>query len=225
MGDWAIGLVGWVLLVAGVGKLTGWRDFRSGLKRGGLLSGPLALVVAVLLPPAECAAGLAVLLMPHPRALIVAGALLTAFAMYQAELMQRGDISDCHCYGRLRQVPPGPAMIVANALFGFLAFAGAVGALTPDHLKTRLLGGALLAVLYLLVAGRTRPREGFSGFPYAELRYAEHRLAGEDDATARAALGKDMGLGVQATYLLIPRHKAWWIVLRARIRGTAAPIG
>ena len=225
MGDWAIGLVGWILVAAGVGKLTGWRDFRSGLARGGLLPEPLALVVAVLLPPAECAAGALALLAPHARALIVAGALLTAFAVYQAELMQRGDTSDCHCYGRLRQVRPGPAMILTNALLAFLAFAGALGALGPEHLRTRLLGGALLAVLYLLVAGRSRPREGYSGFPYAELRYVEQRLAGVNDASARAALAKDMGLGVQATYLLIPRYKAWWIVLRARVRGTAAPIG
>lgn len=225
MGDWVLGLVGWILVVAGVGKLTGWREFRKGLQDGGLLRGPLALVVAVLLPPAECAAGVVVLLAPHPRPLMVAGALLTAFAVYQAELMQRGNTSDCHCYGRLRQVPPGPAMIVANALLAFAAFAAALGALDPQHLRTRLVAGAVLAALYLLLAGRSRPREGYSGFPYAELRYAEQRLAGADDATARAALAKDMGLGFGATYLLIPRHKAWWIVLRARIRGTAAPIG
>jgi hypothetical protein len=224
-GALAAGVVGWVLVAAGAGKLTGWAEFRRGLEAGRLLPGPLAAAVAVVLPPAELAAGGLVLLAPQPRALAAAGLLLTAFAVYQAELRQRGGDADCHCYGRLRHVPPGPAAIVANACMGFFAFALAAGALSPGSVVLRLGGGAALAAAYLLALGRSHPRVGFTGFPYAELRYVEHRLAGESDAAARQAVAREFGVGVHATYLMLPRYKTWWLVLRARLRGTAAPIG
>jgi hypothetical protein len=223
-GALATGMLGWTLVASGAGKLSAWGDFRSGLAKGGIVPRWLVLPIAGVVPPAECAAGVVVLVAPSPRPLAVAAVLYLLFALYQSELLQRGSPADCHCYGRLRHVPPGPGVAVANALLSFAGFALALGALSTGSLLPRLLWGAAAAAAYLLLAGRSRPRAMFSGYPYAELRYVERRLAGDSDLAAREAVAKEFNLGVHVTYLLVPRRKAWWLVVRARWRGTAAPI-
>lgn len=223
-GALATGLGGWCLVASGAGKLTAWSDFQGGLVAGGIVPKRLAPALSAVVPPLEVAVGLAVLALPRPHVLEAAGLLFLLFAIYQGELLARGSPADCHCYGRLRHVPPGPALAVANALLAFAAFALALGAAGTGPLLPRLLWGAVAAALYLILAGRSQPRTGLSGYPYAEVRYVERRLAGDPDRVAREFVANEMGLRLQFTYLLVPRHKALWLVLRARLRGSAASI-
>jgi hypothetical protein len=216
------GLIGWTLLASGGGKASDWGVFRRALEQGGVVPRWAAVPLAAAVAVAEIAAGGWVLLRPVPRALQLAGLLYVLFAMYQAELVRRGQPNDCHCYGRLRRVPPGPGVALANALLSFLAFGASFGAWGVGTLLGRLLWGAAAAAVYLLLAGRAQPRTGLRGYPYAELRYVERRLAGAGDREAREALARDLGVRAPVTYLMIPRHKAWWLVLRARWRGSAA---
>ena len=221
----AAGLLGWTLLASGGGKASDWAAFRQGLQQGGVVPRALVPAVAAAVPPLELLGGAWVLVHPGHVALRLCGALFLLFAMYQAEQLRQGPgAADCHCYGRLRRVPPGPGVALANALLAFLAFGASFGAWGTGSLFGRLIWGAAATAAYLLVAGRSQPRQGLRGYPYAEVRYLERRLAGETDQAARQALARDLGVRPHVTYLMIPRHRAWWLVLRARWRGSAASI-
>lgn len=210
------GAAGWLLLAAGAGKASDWPAFRRGLAEGRLLPEWAVPVVAAIIPPLELLAGLGTLAAPGPRTLIPAGVLFGLFAAYQAELLQRGNAADCNCYGRLRQIKPGPTSILGSVVLATVAIALGEGAGSAGGLGLRLVAGALLAGAYLIAAGRGRASGHWSGFPYAEVHYLRHRLAGEPDAAARAAVALEFGLGVGATYMLVPRTKAWWLVAEAR---------
>lgn len=221
----ASGLLGWTLVASGGGKTSDWGAFRRGLQQGGVVPRVLVPGVAAVVPPLEILSGVWILGHPGVTALRLGGALFLLFAMYQAELLRRGPgAADCHCYGRLRHVPPGPGVSLANALLAFLAFGASYGAWGTGSLPGRLAWGAVATALYLLAAGRSQPHQGLRGYPYAEVRYVERRLAGDSDRAAREALGRDLGLRPEVTYLMIPRWRAWWLVLRARWRGSAASI-
>ncbi len=209
------GALGWLLVASAVGKATAASQFREGLERGQLIPARLVRPLALLLPPLELGCGLAVLVHPGAAALTVDGGLFGVFAAYQAEVLQRGGDADCHCYGRLRSVTPGPAAVLGSAL---LSTAGLAAAFTPPAGLTwvRLLAGAVLAVAYLGVLGRAAPRVGMSGYPYAEVCYLEARRAGQPDAQARAAVAAAFGLDLPSSYLLVPRTRAWRLGLQAR---------
>lgn len=211
------GAAGWLLLAAGGGKASDLAAWRRGLGEGGIVPPWALAVVAVLVPPLEVVVGAGALVAPGRWTLLPAGVLFALFAAYQAEEVQRGRPADCNCYGRLRRVEPGPPAILANALLAAAAVAVAEGG-DAGTLPVRLLGGAALAAAYLLCVGRSRPASGWSGFPYAEVAYVRHRLAGTPEAEARAAVAQEFGLGVGATYLLVPRHRAWRLVAAARWR-------
>lgn len=210
------GAAGWLLLAAGAGKASDWPAFRRGLTEGRLLPPWAIPPIAAVVPPLELLAGLGALVAPGPRTLIPAGVLFGLFAAYQAEVLQRGNTADCNCYGRLRHVAPGPGSILGSVVLATVAIAVGEGAGTAGGLPLRVIGGALLAGAYLLTFGRGRSAGHFSGFPYAEVHYVRHRLAGEPDMVARAAVAQEFGLGVGATYMLVPRAKAWWLVTEAR---------
>ena len=209
------GALGWLLLASAVGKATDANDFREGLERGRLVPQRLVAPLAVALPTLELACGLAVLFHPASADLACAGALYGVFAAYQAEVLQRGGDADCRCYGRLRSVAPGPAAVLGNALLSTAAVALAVHP-AAGHAGVRLLVGAAAAVAYLGVLGRAAPPAGMSGYPYAEVCYLEARRAGRPDAQAREAVAAAFGLDVSASYLLVPRARAWRLGLRAR---------
>jgi hypothetical protein len=221
----AAGLLGWTLLASGGGKAGDWAAFRGGLQQGGIVPRALVPAVGAVVPPLELLAGAWVLIHPGPAALRVCGVLFLLFAMYQGEMLRHGPgAADCHCYGRLRQVRPGPGASLANAALAFSAFGASFGAWGTGSLAGRLLWGAVATALYLLAAGRSQPKQRIGGYPYAEVRYVERRLAGERDQAAREALARDLGVRPHITYLMIPRYRAWWLVLRARWRGSAASI-
>ncbi len=217
------GSLGWLLVASAAGKATAAGPFREGLERGRLVPAALVRPLALLLPLLEGGCGLAVLAHPAPVPLAAAGCLYGMFAAYQAEVLQRGGDADCHCYGRLRAVVPGPAAVLGNAL---LATAGLAAAFAPaaGPLWARLLLGAVLAAAYLWLLGRSAPRTGMSGYPYAEVCYLEARRAGQADAQAREAVAAAFGLDPPASYLLVPRTRAWRLAWRARWSRSRRPV-
>jgi len=210
------GTAGWLLLAAGVGKVSDWSSFRRSLGDGRIVPERVQPVLAAVVPPLEIAFGLGSLVVPDRWTLIPAGILFGAFAAYQAEVLRRGNTAECGCYGRIRNVQSGPWTIVAYAVLAAAAIAsGVVGRWEPVLLRTE--GGAALAAAALLALGARRS-ERRSGFPYAEVYYMSQRLAGEPDGPARQALAREFGLGVAATYKLVPRSRALWLVLTARFK-------
>lgn len=210
------GTAGWLLLAAGTGKVSDWPSFRRSLANGRIIPEPVQPLLAGAVPPLEIAFGLGGLVMPGVLTLLPAGVLFCAFAAYQAEVLRRGNAADCGCYGRIRNVQAGPWTIVGYAVVATAAIASGVGGgWNPVLLRT--LGGALLAAAALVAFG-ARSSEQRSGFPYAEVYYMSQRRAGESDGPAREALAREFGLGVAATYKLVPRSRAFWLVLSERFK-------
>jgi hypothetical protein len=212
-GAWAAGLVGWLLVLSGLGKLTLWQEFREALQRSAVLPPAVAAPAGLVAPFVELAVGAAVLVRPVAADLGAAAVLYALFAAYQGALWRRGGQEGCRCYGRLRQVREGGPAAVGNAALAALALAAAwrPGA----ALGWRLAGGFALAVVYLWAMGRQaspRPR-----FVFAEVRYLEERAAGKSDREARAAVAAEFGVSVEASYLLIPRVRAHVLLWRRRL--------
>ncbi len=209
------GTAGWLLLTAGVGKVSDWPAFRRSLGEGYILPAQVQALLAAVVPPLEIVLGAGALMLPGPGTLIPAGLLCAAFVAYQTLVLRRGSGADCGCYGRIRRVRYGPWSIAAYTAVGAGAItSGILGG--PGPVLWRTVGGAALAAVILLLLG-ARATEGRSGFPYAEVFYLRRRTAGDSDAAARAAVAEEFGFsGVGPTYKLVPRGRALWLVLAAR---------
>lgn len=209
------GTAGWLLLAAGAGKLTSdRRAFRNTLAAGDILPAWIRPALTAGVAPAELIVGIAVLTVPAAYDLIPAGLLFGAFAAFQVLLLARRLPTDCGCYGRIRLIRYGPWTVAAYGLLAMGSFAAAItGGAEP--LLLRLVGGAALAVAVLGVLG-ARWTERRARFPYAEVLYVRRRLAGDSDAVARQAVASDFGFHVRATYRLVPRDRAMWLMFQAR---------
>ncbi len=214
-----LGLLGWLLLLAGFGKLTLWPQFRASLAVG-ILGRPLARVLGWTVPWVEAVTGIALLARPQPWAAAVALPLFWAFAAYQLLALRRGAPSECHCYGRLRpRLRSGPPAILGNVLLGLLAALEVGGswplARGPWHPTLRLAGGALLAVVYLVAQGAGG--EGPTHFPVAEMRYLLERERGLGDRQVRLLLAQEFGVSPHAVNLMLPRARTAWLLWRRRV--------
>ncbi len=114
MSTWAGALVGLVLLVAGVAKLTsrGWPA------QADALGAPAWATRAV--PVLEIAIGAA--MVAHVRyAAIAAIALLGAFTVFLVAALRRGVKAPCACFGSLRTRPLTPWSVARNVVLIALA--------------------------------------------------------------------------------------------------------
>lgn len=209
----AAGLVGWLLMLSGAGKLTLWAEFRQALEASAVLPPWAARAAGWGAPWAEAGFGIAVLVRPAAWSLMPAAALFLLFAAYQVATLRAGKPADCHCYGKLRQVRSGRPAALGNGLMAAVALAGSWSG--ADHPVLRAGGGLVLAVAYLWLMGmQAEPR---SRFVFAEVRYLQERAAGQGDKAARLVVAQEFGLSPQASYLLLPRSRAAVILVRKRL--------
>jgi len=144
-------LLALVLLVAGAAKLADREGSRSAVLAFGvpeLLAGP----VVALLPLAELAAGVLLVVSATARAAaVLAAVLLLGFCAGIARSMIRGEAPECHCFGQLHSSPAGPKTLARNALLAAVAgvvIAGGAGTSATSWVA-RLTGTGVTA----LVAG------------------------------------------------------------------------
>jgi peroxiredoxin len=105
-----------VFAAAAAGKLADQRGARRALADFGMPDRSLASL-AVLLPLAELATAVALLVQPSARwGAAAAFVLLLVFVGGIAGAMARGREPDCHCFGRLGSAPVGRATMIRNAL-------------------------------------------------------------------------------------------------------------
>ena len=105
-----------VFAVAGVAKLMDLPGSRRALAEFGAPA-RLAAPGAVLLPLAELATALALLIGPTARwGAVAALALLAAFVFGLSRALRRGVAPDCHCFGQLHSEPASKATVVRNAI-------------------------------------------------------------------------------------------------------------
>ncbi len=110
-----------VFLVAAVGKVLDPPGSRRALQEFGV---PLRFVSAgaVLLPAAEVAAAVALLVAPSARwGALLALLLLVMFAAAVARAMANGQAPDCHCFGQLHSEPAGRSTLIRNGLLAIPA--------------------------------------------------------------------------------------------------------
>lgn len=117
-----------VFLVAGAGKLMDLAGSRRALAGFGL-SERTASIGGALLPLAELATAVALLVRPSARwGAVAALVLLLAFIAGIARAMSRGETPDCNCFGALHSAPAGPRALARNAALAavatFVAIAG-----------------------------------------------------------------------------------------------------
>ena len=110
-----------VFLIAAVGKLLDLSGSRRALGEFGVPSA-FAPLGALLLPAAEIATAIALVLTPSARwGALGALLLLLAFAAAVARVMSQGRAPDCHCFGQLHSEPAGNATLIRNLVLAFPA--------------------------------------------------------------------------------------------------------
>lgn len=103
-----------VFLTAAVGKLLDLAGSRRALGEFGIPP-VFAPVGAVLLPAAEIATAVALVLAPSARwGALGALLLLLVFVAAVAHVMAHGKAPDCHCFGQLHSEPAGSATLIRN---------------------------------------------------------------------------------------------------------------
>ena len=110
-----------VFLVASVGKLLDLPGARRALEGFGVPT-RAARIGGVVLPLAELAVGIALLVRPTARwGALCALLLLLAFAGAVARAMSRGEAPDCHCFGQIHSEPAGPTTLIRNGVLAAMA--------------------------------------------------------------------------------------------------------
>lgn len=110
-----------VLVVAGAGKLADRRGSRTALGDFGLPAG-LVAPLALLLPLAEIAIGIALLPSAGAAPAATAAAVLfAAFALAIAAALRRGESPDCHCFGTVHSRPVTAVTLARAAVLAGLA--------------------------------------------------------------------------------------------------------
>jgi uncharacterized membrane protein YphA (DoxX/SURF4 family)/peroxiredoxin len=117
-----------VFATAGVGKLMDLPGARRALGEFGVPDA-LARPGAVVLPLAELAVAVGLLVVPAARwAAGAAALLLLAFVLGIANAMRQGRAPDCHCFGQIHSAPAGSTTLVRNAvLLGLSLFLTVLG--------------------------------------------------------------------------------------------------
>lgn len=107
--------LGIVFLVAATGKLLDLEGSRRALEEFGLPA-RAARLGGAMLPAAELAVAIALLIRPSARwGAAAASLLLLAFIAGVGRAMSRGEAPDCHCFGQIHSEPAGPATLIRNA--------------------------------------------------------------------------------------------------------------
>jgi uncharacterized membrane protein YphA (DoxX/SURF4 family)/peroxiredoxin len=115
-----------VFVTAAVGKLADQDGTRTTLDEFGVPS-RFARSCALLLPLAELATALALVIQPTARWGAVAALLLLAmFAAGILHAMANGRAPDCNCFGQISSAPAGPRTLVRNAVIALPALFVAV---------------------------------------------------------------------------------------------------
>jgi peroxiredoxin len=188
---------------------------------------PAGLVdpVALLLPLAELAVAVLVLLTPTARiGGIGALALLAIFIAAIAANLALGRQPDCHCFGQLHSAPAGPATLARNgalaALAGLVVWRGA-GAGAPaigrwlDHLGgvgwVVLVGGVLgalvtIAMLRMLLQLMQQNGRLLSAFDHLEsrLKTVEERLGIDAPLLSEGVVPGGLSVGERAPTFTLP---------------------
>lgn len=152
--------VGLTLLASGVGKLRDPGGFVLGVLEYRVLPTRLAILYGRILPFAEAACAVALLVGLWPRGVGVATALLLASFLVAVVInLARGRTLDCHCFGAQQSEPLG--WLTLFRLFVLLGCAlitviwrGAALLVPPPHdvLPDALIAVAITICIYLLVA-------------------------------------------------------------------------
>lgn len=116
-------VLGVIFLIAGVSKLSDSEGSRRAVEQFGVPRWS-ARAVAVVLPFAELAIAIGLLVDPSARyAAVGALVLLIAFVVGVARAVSKGQSPDCHCLGQLHSEPAGPSTIARNLILVALALA------------------------------------------------------------------------------------------------------
>lgn len=110
--------LGCVFILAAIGKLRTWGTLSNAVERLTMhrLSGAAAQSVALILPPAEFALGVGLLVGFWPALLpAMAGALLGIFSLVIAAHLRRGSDLPCNCFGE-GGAAIGPGALVRNLI-------------------------------------------------------------------------------------------------------------
>src|SRR4051794_29014305 len=109
-----------VFATAGVGKLRDLEGSRSSLRDFGVPA-RIASPAGVLLPLAELATAVALVLRPSAQLGAVAALLLLlVFMAGIGTAMRNGVTPDCNCFGQIHSAPAGRSTLVRNAVLGAL---------------------------------------------------------------------------------------------------------
>ncbi len=219
-GTMALGLAGWLLLAAGVGKLLAWPTFAAAMAEDQFVPSVLRRPFALLLPVLEVLGGALVLFTPSRSLLIAVALLLTVIAAYESERLWRG-APDSLKFGRLRRVHLSPAVVVVDAVLAGGLLATATG-WAPGLLHERLITGFVMCAMYVGVVGLWRWRPGAERTASAETAYLREHLMGRTDDEARARVAQELRIPVDHTYLLLPPLDAWWLRVRNPRRPAAS---
>jgi uncharacterized membrane protein YphA (DoxX/SURF4 family) len=216
-------LLAFVLLIAGISKLTDRRGFRAALRDFGVRE-RLARALAIVVPVAELATAGA--LIPGPSAQwggLAAAVLLVAFTAAITANIARGRHPECKCFGGLHTSTTGPRALVRNAFLVVLAalvvtdsWAGSPDS-AWDALADRGAGGAVLAGIVSglgalviarndLVLTRLHRFRSLRRLRKAILLPAQMRVA-EAMARLRVALGRPrrgLPVGSEARFFMLP---------------------
>jgi thiol-disulfide isomerase/thioredoxin len=197
-----------VFIVAAIGKLLDLEGSRRALVEFGMPS-RAARVGGVLLPVAELAVAVAMLLVPTAR-WGAAGAflLLLAFSAGIARAMSRGEAPDCHCFGQIHSEPAGSSALVRNAV---LSAASAFVVLTGPGPSLDSALGTLHGAQIALVA--TSALAAVLAVAVAQLWADRRRLRAELNAAQAAELPPGLPRGTSAPAFEL-----------AAVRGTAGSL-
>ncbi|HEY1517510.1 MAG TPA: MauE/DoxX family redox-associated membrane protein [Solirubrobacteraceae bacterium] len=143
-----------VFVVAGAAKLADLEGSRRAVREFGVPD-QFAGLLGALLPVAEVAVGVALLITPAARfGAVGAGVLLLAFIAAIATALSAGREPDCHCFGQVHSAPAGPRTLARNlVLLGLAGFVAIGGWKHPGVSATHWTGQLPAAWLVAIVAG------------------------------------------------------------------------
>src|SRR6476661_2170022 len=140
-----------VFVTAAVGKLLDLPGSRQAMRDFGV-RGRAADIFGVLLPLAELATAVALLLQPTAQwGALAALLLLLIFTAGIANALRMGIAPDCHCFGQIQSSPAGRGTLARNLVLA--AFALVVLIEGPGPAVTTWVGDRSTAELVAIIAG------------------------------------------------------------------------
>ncbi len=134
-------MLGLVFIVAGLTKLSHWREFRATVLRYELVAPRLARMAGVLLPPLELVLGTALLagFATRTSALLVSG-MLAMFTLAVAITLMRGRVIECGCFSGVAPRRMTWSTVVRNLVLLSMALSLTAAPETTFSLDAALLG-------------------------------------------------------------------------------------